>query len=300
MKVLTSLTAWKLGMRSQFASGLALALAPCLSSCGVLNLLPPPSKLSIQATPTGCGSTVDTNRTNNWVVRFTVSGAAPEAPVQWTFSDGTSAIGQSIVKRFDSQTVEPVQFDVTIMAGGDIVTQEIEVPVRGTPDGAPDPDGDTCIPDESATHVPDGTQICYKANPPASGAHNSSAISPVAPGFYDEALATERWLHNIEHGGVVLLYDCGGTCSDDLKAQLRALFDSVPKESLFGQKKLVITRYSGTPSPCEVTPTFPASEPFLAIAWDVQRAFDTLDTAGILDFYARHVNHGREDAPLPP
>lgn len=272
-----------------------------LPGCGLLNsLLPPPSSLAIVATPTGCGSTVDTTRTNNWLVRFTVSGADSGAPVQWSFSDGTTAIGPSVVHRFNSQTVETVKFDVTAIAGNTSVTQKFEIPLRGTPDGAPDPDGDSCIPDEGATHVPDGTQICYSSNPPASGPHNSSAISPVAPGFYDEALATERWLHDLEHGAVVLLYDCGGTCSDDLKTQLQMLFDSVPEESLFGQKKMVITRYAGATSICGATESFPASGPFLAIAWDVQKVFTSLDTAGILDFYARHVNHGLEDAPIPP
>jgi len=180
------------------------------------------------------------------------------------------------------------------------VTQKFEIPMRGVLDGGPDPAGDTCIPDEGATHVPDGTPICYDSNPPASGPHNSSALGPVSPGFYDEALAAEQWLHNLEHGAVVLLFDCGGTCSDDLKTQLQALFDSVPEEPLFNQKKMVITRYPGVPSICGTASTFPASGPFLAIAWDVQRPFASLDTVGILDFYNRHVNHGTEAAPIPP
>lgn len=289
-----------IGRRRVF--GTVLGLAPLLLSCGLPNL--PPSKLSIQAVPTGCGKTINATTTVSWLVKFTVSGADSATTVQWFFSDGLTATGESVVHRFDGGTAErAVDFHVTVTAGGDTLTQTYAIPMRGDPDGGPDPDGDMCIANEGARHISEGTQGCYNQHPPASGPHLSSGppvTAPVSPGFYDEALPTERWLHNLEHGGVVLLYDCGGTCSDNLKAQLQALFDSVPPESLFGQKKMVITRYAGVPSNCPRTPNFPASGPFLAIAWDTQRPFDTLDGAGILDFYSRHVNHGPEPVPIPP
>jgi hypothetical protein len=296
--------------RKPIALGIVLALTPFMASCGLLGGLLP-SKLTITATPTGCGSKIDNNKTVSWLIRFSVAGADAGAAVQWIFSDGTTGTGSPIVKLFDTAAKETgnvadpdehgeVKFDVTVIAGSDTLTQQFALPMRGTLDGGADPFGDVCIPDEGRPHIQTGTNICYQSNPPASGAHTSTAnVSPVAPGFYDEALATERWIHNLEHGTVVLLYDCGGPCSDDIKDQLRALFDSVPASPRFNEKKMVITRYAGISPACTETSTFPSSGQFLAIAWNVQRSFDSLDTAGILAFYSRHVDHGPEDQPIP-
>ncbi|HKQ47481.1 MAG TPA: DUF3105 domain-containing protein [Phycisphaerae bacterium] len=289
----------------------AVALALFLASCDGFNP-PPPGAFEILATPTGCGVKVSSTETVSWSVTFTASGVPANALVQWSFSDGTTGTGVSIVKTFKTAAQEaadvsgntedhdPINFDVTATVGTDVVTRTIEIPMRGTPDGGPEPGGDTCVFDEGRTHVANGTIICYSNNPPASGAHYSSAgVSPVAPGFYDEAVAPEVYVHNLEHGTVVLLYDCGGPCSDETKAQLQALFDALPPSPRFDEKKMVICRYDGISASCTGTTTFPASGPYLAISWDVQHAFQTLDTAAIIDFYNRHVDQGPEDAPIP-
>jgi uncharacterized protein DUF3105 len=294
------------------------AILPCVLvfstlpvCCDGLNPLPP-GAFEILATPTGCGVKVDSTKTVSWSVTFTASGVPADALVQWSFSDGTTGNGISIVKTFKTAAQEaadvtgntdehdPISFDVNATVGTDIVTRSIEIPMRGTPDGGPEPGGDTCVADEGRTHVPNGTLICYNANPPASGAHYSGGgVAPIAAGFYDEAIPSEVYVHNLEHGCVVLLYDCAGTCSDELKAQLQALFDSLPESPRFNEKKMVICRYDGINASCPGTLTFPASGPFLAISWDVQHAYETLDTAAITDFYNRHVDQGPEDAPIP-
>ncbi len=288
-----------------------LAALPLLSGCELLGGLFPPQGLHITGRPTGCGVKVNDTKTVSWSIAFTAEGIEPGASVQWFFSDGGSATGESVVHSFDTAALEtsptaagehnPTDFDVTVTVNGESVTQSFEVPLRGDLDGGPEPSGDVCIIDDGRTHVADGTKLCYSVNPPASGPHYSAAgVAPVPPGFYDEALATERWVHNLEHGCVILLYDCDGTCSTDIKNDLQDLFDAVPVSERFNEKKIVITRYAGVPAACSGTETFPASGPFLAIAWDVQRSFDTLDVDGILDFYARHVDHGPEDQPIPP
>lgn len=288
----------------------SVALTPLLASCDALT---PPGPFQILATPTGCGVKVSSTETVSWSVTFTASGVPAGAPVQWSFSDGTTGTGTSIVKTFKTTAQEaadvsgntdehdPINFDVTATVGTDVVTRKIEIPMRGVPDGGPEPGGDTCVlPDEGHSHVLNGEVVCYNINPPASGGHYSSAgVAPLAPGFYDASIPPEVWVHNLEHGTVILLYDCVGTCSDELKDQLQALFDAVPESPRFNEKKMLITRYDGIAAPCTGTTTFPASGPFLAISWDVNHAFDTLDTAGIIDFYNRHVDQGPEDAPIP-
>lgn len=266
---------------------------------------PPVGPVTIVASPTGCGMKVDNQKTLNWSVTFSAVGAAPNSTFQWNFGDGATGTGQTVVHTYKTLTQEaaqilgtvdhdPVKFTVTVNAGADTATQTFDIPMRGTPNGGPDPAGDTCIPNEGRTHST--ANLCYISNPPASGAHDPA---PVQAGVYDEALPTQKWVHNLEHGTIVLLYDCGGPCSADFIAQLQAFFDALPPSSRFNEKKMVITRYPGVTPPCTGTPTFPGSGPFLAISWDVQRAFTSFDTAGILDFYLRHVDQGPEDSVIP-
>ncbi len=142
------------------------------------------------------------------------------------------------------------------------------------------------IPNEGAEHVPVGQQVTYQNNPPASGPHwSQGSMAPVPAGFYETPIEEEQWVHNLEHGYVVLLYDCRGPCPSTLLNDLQDFFDSVPPSEVFGTTKLVIAPYDGLP--------------FLltAIAWDRQLHLETLDTATLLDFYNRHVDQGPELVP---
>jgi hypothetical protein len=63
----------------------------------------------------------------------------------------------------------------------------------------------------------------YNSDPPTSGWHYDQ---PVPAGFYDEPLADEKLVHNLEHGHVVISYDCSKlTDCDSVKAELRGLVD---------------------------------------------------------------------------
>lgn len=146
---------------------------------------------------------------------------------------------------------------------------------------------DIDIPDEGHAHVPAGTQVTYVANPPASGSHWSSLNppAPASPGFYDERLEEEQWVHNLEHGYVVVLYDCKGTCAESFLDDLRAFVDSAPASEKFGYAKLVVAPYDGLPYR------------LTCIAWDIQLHLDAFDGAVMSDFYERYLDHGPEDAP---
>jgi hypothetical protein len=61
---------------------------------------------------------------------------------------------------------------------------------------------------EGRSHVETTEHVKYKANPPASGNHWNSA-SPEAPlpwGVYSTEKQTEQWVHNLEHGHIVIVY----------------------------------------------------------------------------------------------
>lgn len=152
--------------------------------------------------------------------------------------------------------------------------------------GGIEPGVEILVPDEGNLHVPVGQQVTYQANPPASGSHWSAAgVAPVDAGVYDVALEEEQWIHNLEHGYVVLLYDCHGPCQPDLRNDLQTLLGTAPPSELFGNVKLVITPYAGLPFS------------FTVVAWDRQLHLDSLDQNAILDFYDQFVDQGPEQVP---
>ncbi len=52
-------------------------------------------------------------------------------------------------------------------------------------------------------HVPEGTVVEYTNNPPASGPHYGQWVRS---GIYEEAIDRRSWVHNVEHGWLVLLH----------------------------------------------------------------------------------------------
>ncbi len=179
------------------------------------------------------------------------------------------------------------------MAGGDNSNMNTAVPNandnRNENDNTAPPamfGVELAVPNEGAAHVPVGRQVEYAANPPASGAHWSQAgFAPAPAGFYEDAVDEERWVHNLEHGYIVLLYDCGDACAPAFLDTLRSLFDDAPPSTVFGFAKLVIAPYDGLPG--VVT----------AIAWDVQMHLESLDAEPLLAFYGRYLDQGPELAP---
>jgi hypothetical protein len=74
------------------------------------------------------------------------------------------------------------------------------------PDTAPHVSGPVPLCEETETLVDDRDRpACYRSNPPTSGPH---ASSPTRRGVYDEPVPRERLVHNMEHGGVVIWYNC--------------------------------------------------------------------------------------------
>lgn len=149
-----------------------------------------------------------------------------------------------------------------------------------------EPGVDTLIPNEGAAHVPVNEQVDYDANPPASGPHwSAGGIAPVAAGVYEEALEEEQWIHNLEHGYVVILFDCRGPCQPTFIEQLDELFEAAPPSEMFGNTKLVISPYDGLPFA------------IAAVAWDHQLHLESFDQETLLEFYGTYVDQGPEDVP---
>lgn len=77
-------------------------------------------------------------------------------------------------------------------------------------------------PSEGQQHAAEGTPLTFGSNPPSSGTHY-----PVWGRWGQHAEVLERgyYVHNLEHGGIVLLYRCDGPCAD-VVAGLKAVMEA--------------------------------------------------------------------------
>lgn len=79
------------------------------------------------------------------------------------------------------------------------------------------------VPSQGRDHIALGdAHIPYNSDPPTSGPH----ADPVEKGFYDTPIPDENIIHNLEHGFVVISYDCNqlDDC-DSVKAKIRNLLN---------------------------------------------------------------------------
>jgi hypothetical protein len=130
------------------------------------------------------------------------------------------------------------------------------------------------------THVAEGSTITYGFCPPDSGNHyNDPPLGPVPAKVYGPAseLPPGEWVHNLEHGYVVLLYRCpsgtpgtGDCISADEYAQLQSFWGQAPDSGVAAcPNKVVVARFDSM------------TTRFAELAWGRALLFDnfSLDTA---------------------
>ena len=92
----------------------------------------------------------------------------------------------------------------------------------------------------SARHIQVGEQHeAYNSDPPTSGPHYAQ---PAQAGFYNEALPDETLVHNLEHGYVIIWYNCTGLSDSDcqtIKTQIKTVMDNAKPVTITGTKKLI-------------------------------------------------------------
>ena len=77
------------------------------------------------------------------------------------------------------------------------------------------PAQDIAVPDQGREHVDEGTPVTYKHVPPASGPHYPVTLQY---GLYEQDVPEGYWIHNLEHGAIVILYKCSQPCPDLVKS----------------------------------------------------------------------------------
>ncbi len=142
--------------------------------------------------------------------------------------------------------------------------------------------------DLGRTHVEAKASVTYEFCPPTSGSHfNAARLGPIAPVFYgkDDSTEPEGWIHNLEHGAMVVLYRCPEGCGTEAQTALGALEQQLPASPLCGfppGANVVVTRFDQMPTP------------YAAVVWGRVFFLDSLDVSAITTFYAQSADRAPE------
>ncbi len=208
----------------------------------------------------------------------------------------------SFVQRYRSWLLAAAVVAVVAIVGAGVFSAATQPAFACSMEWVPDPTSSPATgaspqpgyvqPDMGNAHVATGTVIRYTYCPPASGRHfNQSGVGPIPARPYgpNDGVIPQGWVHNLEHGGLVILYR--GAEAD--QAALRALFDAVPVSPVCGFEP-------GGSAPGPVIARFDQMAwPFAAIVWDRVLPLETLDQAAIFDFYARYAERANPEKLCP-
>jgi hypothetical protein len=134
----------------------------------------------------------------------------------------------------------------------------------------------------TATHLPECTDIEYSMSPPVFGDHY-----PVWAAYktYDFPVPLGYLVHDLEHGAVVIFYDCPQGCADEV-ATVGAFITDLPADSRCSPDVRVQVVLVPRPG---------LGARWAASAWGYSVTADCFDTQIFRQFYDDHHGHGRED-----
>jgi Protein of unknown function (DUF3105) len=147
-----------------------------------------------------------------------------------------------------------------------------------------DPDDQT-LADEGRNHVDEGTPLTFQHFPPSSGSHYPT---PAGTGFYEQEFSEGYWVHSLEHGFVVILYNCAATDNcDALKSQIKGFISSAPTHGCDSVRLIGLPYSKGM------------STPVTLISWNHQLDLPAFDATRVMNFYKRYDNRGPENLGCP-
>lgn len=143
----------------------------------------------------------------------------------------------------------------------------------------------------AAAHLDEGTPITYGSNPPCGGPHYPRWAMY---GAYTAPIPPPYWVHDLEHGAIVLLYKCapdaglpdGGSCEAAAQAFLAQVVAALPTDP--GCTPDVRVRTVLTPDPDLATP-------YAAAAWGWTYTAACADLGSLVDFARQRYAKGPED-----
>jgi hypothetical protein len=159
-----------------------------------------------------------------------------------------------------------------------------------TPDAEPLPGESECrvtkvtgIPVPAAVHVTVCEPVPYETNPPSGGAH-----WPVWAAFkkYTAPVPREMYVHDMEHGAVVLSYRCDGSCPQ--REALEKVFDDALADPL------CVSGGAGPKARLVLTPDPELDTPIAASAWGATYAATCIDEKSLAAFVSEAYGKGPE------
>ncbi len=146
-----------------------------------------------------------------------------------------------------------------------------------------DPAGQTIgqhMPDLGNAHIPSGQRGNYTSLPPTSGTHYAQPAAPAPWGVKTAWLPFEVTTHNLEHGGIVIVYN---GLTDAEREQLTGLVNTMRQN---GFNKIILEPY----------PDLQGGKIALT-AWNWILRLDAYDETSIIKFVRAH--YESKEAPEP-
>jgi hypothetical protein len=138
-------------------------------------------------------------------------------------------------------------------------------------------------PIEGFNHVTPCSYVDYKTKPPSSGDHYPIWTEYMT---YDQPVPEGYWVHNLEHGAIVLSYNCGDAgCASDVAAA-QQMIDQYPDDPECTP--------DGLPHRLVMTPDPRLDVRFAASAWGWTLRAKCFDADAFLAFAKAHYGNGRE------
>ena len=135
------------------------------------------------------------------------------------------------------------------------------------------------FPIQGRTHIQRGqAHPEYNSKPPTSGWHYADQVA--SPGVHVDPIPNEVQVHNLEHGEIMVQYDCPTDCKE-MVAALEAIVRTYPK-------KVLLAPYPGTGHPITLT------------SWGRVKYLEAVDEAVIRKYIADFKDKGPEVFPDEP
>lgn len=130
---------------------------------------------------------------------------------------------------------------------------------------------------EPTSHAHVEGDVVYDDPPPTGGDHNACWADW---GVHAEEVGDEHWVHNMEHGGVIFLYNCPDGCDDDVAAMANYVTSLGPTA--------LMTPYAAMPYR------------YATVSWGWRLLQSCLDLETMKSFYNAHVDQAPESSTAYP
>ena len=173
---------------------------------------------------------------------------------------------------------------VAIVGVAGLLIVSLMLPMVGSigSQGSGPPDGPGIkVESQGQEHIQEGTEHPpYNSVPATSGWHYPQPLAPVSWGIHSSFIPEEKRIHNLEHGGISITYNCPEGF-DDVISELEDIVKRARDENM----KVLLSPYPGTERKITLT------------SWTFIESFDGYDKDKIIDFIYSH--HNSPNAPEP-